>query len=354
MQRSQSDERLWAQAGAKNDKTVMRTAVSAGVVSDMYDGTAQTGPENDETVMRAAVSEGALSEMPKRAAASDIKTKQAPVKLLKDTRRAVKPVFKDETSLKPLSPKMRSPPCSNLKMRSPPSSRENIEFGHGMGQTSAPPSSSSTQTSVDRVKRISSCGCLVGIFSLLRPGCVEEVSNTQPQQEAPRRWYRVHQISEGVFFVRPDPGMAGRTVGHPDAGPSTDMLTDEKPKSDNAGTLPVASRLSALRQNSVPKHMCRMMGLGESDFNDTFVNLCNLCCDRPANVVLLPCKHGGMCEKCLRKTLFMKPQHKGGHSCPMCRKQIKEVIKMYEGDSAIKQYGYAVSAGCFFEGKDGN
>jgi hypothetical protein len=179
-------------------------------------------------------------------------------------------------------------------------------------------------------------------------------------KEAPRRWYRVHPITDELYFVRPDAGLAGRTVGHPDAGVVTRLASVDEDDVATSSTgienvAPVRSALkgSLARTNSLPRNLDRMtVDDGKNfDFNDTFVNLCKLCFDKPADVVMLPCRHGGLCEECLRRSLFIKPAHKGGMSCPWCRKKIIEVIKMY-GEGAINMYGYAISAGCFFEGKD--
>lgn len=178
--------------------------------------------------------------------------------------------------------------------------------------------------------------------------------------EASRRWYRVHPITDELYFVRADAGIAGRTAGHPDAGVIENLEmrndADDAGKSNlNSGELPVQSKVknSLFNRISLPRDIDRMTGMGEPGFNDTFVNLCKFCFDARADVVILPCKHGGFCEACLRKILYIRPAHKGGNSCPWCRKKIIEVIKMY-ADGAVKGYGYAISSGCFFEGKDDN
>merc|ERR1712228_439863 len=98
---------------------------------------------------------------------------------------------------------------------------------------------------------------------------------------------------------------------------------------------------------SVPQNMDRMVGLSVEGFDDTFVNLCKMCYDAKSNIVILPCRHGGFCETCLRRCLFIRPAHRGGRVCPWCRKDITEVIKLYE-EGAIKGYGYAIKAGSFF------
>jgi len=181
--------------------------------------------------------------------------------------------------------------------------------------------------------------CLAGCIPLSE---VSSLSVPPPQ----RRWYRVHPITDELYFVRPDAGVTGR-VGGPDAG--------EVPTLDNSltgcedGTSPVRSSVKRQMRTSfsMPADMTRMLGLEQgSDLKDTLDNVCKICFDDKAEVVVLPCKHGGMCESCLRRSLFSKPLHRGGSSCPFCRKPIKEVIRLYN-DAAIPQYAYAIEAGIF-------
>lgn len=293
----------------------------------------------------------------------DEKKRRVSMTLLKDPRQAVKSTPKiSSPPLKPLNPEegiRGNPPRLDLgKPQSMPSL--------GMARLDSRDSSSSTggasPSFTDPGSEMWPCGCLGGVFSklgaLLGSKGVEDSStpaaSSSKCSEPARRWYRVHPISDELYHVRPDAGIAGRTFGHPDAAASQSLITDDQPDKDNKGETPVSSKLRERhRQNSVPKDICLMPGLADPGFNDSFSNLCKLCYDRPAEVVLLPCRHGGMCEACLRKALFMKPKYRGGHSCPMCRKKIMEVIKMYD-NSTVKMYGYAISAGCFFEGKDDN
>lgn len=221
-----------------------------------------------------------------------------------------------------------------------------------------------------KLKRLcsSSGTCAAGLGAYLPTLLSPVASPTGPVLESPnqdqtlRRWYRVYPISDELYFVRPDPGLAGRTPGHPDAGMLEQIL--EEPQ--NPGSDPVQSRLKRnkdrvyspnsspllkaktppgnmhSRINSVPSGMDRMCGLDDPAFNDTFVNLCKICCDKESELVFLPCRHGGMCEECLRRSAVSRALNGEGTKCPWCRKPIKEVIKIYD-EGAIKMYGYAIT-----------
>jgi hypothetical protein len=101
------------------------------------------------------------------------------------------------------------------------------------------------------------------------------------------------------------------------------------------------------RINSVPCGMDRMCGLDEPEFNDTFVNICKICCEKESELVFLPCRHGGMCETCLRRSATSRALNKEGMRCPWCRKQLREVIKIYD-EGAIRMYGYAITKPSYF------
>lgn len=185
--------------------------------------------------------------------------------------------------------------------------------------------------------------------------CFGEKKKDEPEKEGMRRWYRVHPISDELYYVRPDAGLAGRTPGHPDAG----GLTRGSPKAQSEldlraaagdGEDPVMSNLKKCKNSriSVPDNLDRMLALPEPSLNDTFTNWCKICYSKQADVVVLPCRHGSMCESCLRISLLSRPAHRGGRQCPFCRKKIEEVIKLYR-DAAINMYGYAINIGLFLK-----
>ena len=51
--------------------------------------------------------------------------------------------------------------------------------------------------------------------------------------------------------------------------------------------------------------------------------LCCICTDREKCIMMLPCRHLCICERCM--TLLKNH----GNSCPMCRKPVKQMIKAY-------------------------
>lgn len=161
--------------------------------------------------------------------------------------------------------------------------------------------------------------------------------------EPPRRWYRVHPVTDTSYIVRPDAVMRGRIPGYANERRSTgedNMRSKESLK--EALRLPVMSRQKK-RRRSLPPQVERELCGGITPLID---NTCKLCCDQPSGVVLLPCRHGGICEQCLRRAIYSKPTHRGGRACPFCRKRIREVVMMYD-EAVFPQYGYAIKADCF-------
>ncbi|CAK0863921.1 unnamed protein product [Prorocentrum cordatum] len=75
---------------------------------------------------------------------------------------------------------------------------------------------------------------------------------------------------------------------------------------------------------------------------DAFSNDCRVCFEKPVRVVLLPCRHGGLCEDCYKGTLFSRPPHRGGRQCPFCRQTIQEAVQLCPLPGEALQYGYGV------------
>jgi hypothetical protein len=63
---------------------------------------------------------------------------------------------------------------------------------------------------------------------------------------------------------------------------------------------------------------------------------------------LLPCRHGGLCYQCFRRIIFLRPLHRGGSTCPICRRHIREAVRIdkYElqKSTALFQYGMGIEA----------
>lgn len=172
-----------------------------------------------------------------------------------------------------------------------------------------------------------------------------------PETLPPRRWYRLHPQGDGEkYFVRPDAGLRGRIPGVARTSLLEGMEVNSKEDSKlQPDVLRVKSKRKGRtgRAQSLPCNVERDLGitepLGFQSGNDTLRNVCRICYDKPIEVVLLPCRHGALCEECLHRTLMSRPAHRGGRQCPLCRAKIQEVVWIY-GDAAIPQYGFTIKA----------
>mmetsp|Transcript_91513 Transcript_91513/g.273081 ORF Transcript_91513/g.273081 Transcript_91513/m.273081 type:complete len:270 (+) Transcript_91513:96-905(+) len=173
-----------------------------------------------------------------------------------------------------------------------------------------------------------------------RKGSHHEPQHPQSPQQPPRRWYRVYPINDVTYFVRPDAGFRGRIPGLQETPQSPARASRGRKQTP---TLPVGSHVKQ-RRRSLPPEVERHLGLPESQ--GMVDNNCRVCYDEPAEVVLLPCRHGGLCETCLQRAIHMRPRHRGGRQCPFCRRQIREVIRLYH-DAVFPSYGYAIKADCY-------
>lgn len=132
------------------------------------------------------------------------------------------------------------------------------------------------------------------------------------------RWHRLHQTSDMMYYTRRD------------VGPSEYLSRTQ----DTGMT----------RSSTVPVDMYRYVGLDEAKgfVRDAFCNDCRVCYERPVEIVTLPCRHGGLCEPCFRRSLFSKPVYKGGRCCPFCRRLIYEAIMIYREPGHLIQWGYSI------------
>eukprot|EP00931_Biecheleriopsis_adriatica_P066171 TRINITY_DN40578_c0_g1_i1.p1 TRINITY_DN40578_c0_g1~~TRINITY_DN40578_c0_g1_i1.p1 ORF type:complete len:291 (+),score=54.14 TRINITY_DN40578_c0_g1_i1:31-873(+) len=183
----------------------------------------------------------------------------------------------------------------------------------------------------------------------------EEVKDPTPSPP-PRRWYRVHPITNTTYFVRPDAGLRGRIPGYTCVEEQASCEARARQMTDPqlqlkggaiAESLPVRSTRHVKRRPSLPPEVERRCGLGQESVDSLLDITCKICYDQSSDVVVLPCKHGGMCAQCLRRHMFMKPMHRGGGRCPHCRRPIQEVIQLYREAVLPHSYGYAIKASCF-------
>lgn len=255
---------------------------------------------------------------------------------LEDTRRAVKPTAPPQQKLTLDSLPLPKSPTAPLRSDGAATSATPLnDVQSPSAEAKVPRSPSALAQLLARLCE----PCTKGITKPWGSGEKEQEQEPTKEAEPARRWYRVHPITDNMFSVRADAGIAGRTPGHPDAGAIEDLLDGQfGPVTD-----PVQSHLKGgfTRQVSADANFDRNIGLEEPPVNDSFVNTCKICYSNKSDVVVLPCKHGGMCEKCLVRALRAKPFHRGGTDCPLCRKKITEVIKLHDA-GAINMYGYAI------------
>jgi len=69
---------------------------------------------------------------------------------------------------------------------------------------------------------------------------------------------------------------------------------------------------------------------------DGDANLCTVCMDSPADTVMMPCAHGGICYKCA-DALVRKHLLTGGAKCIHCRSNIASLIRLSEMSSQAAQ-----------------
>jgi hypothetical protein len=156
----------------------------------------------------------------------------------------------------------------------------------------------------------------------------------------PHRWFRIHPMGDGRYFVRPDAGWRGRVPG------SKREADQDQAAPDDEDRLRSRRKGDKLRMTKSTPDICeRRIGLKEpSGFEqDAFHERCCICYERPIQVITLPCRHGALCEECLRRTLYSRPRHRGGRMCPICRRDVNEVVWIY-GDAAIPQYGFTIKS----------
>lgn len=172
------------------------------------------------------------------------------------------------------------------------------------------------------------------------PKPIAAVKEWQNSECAPRRWYRTYPITDTTYFVRADAGMGGRIPGHGFLQDSAFRSAAFQGCPDMVACYRSRGERLPKRCRSLPSPMERRIGM-PSDVVDDLRGTCQICHDQQNEVIVLPCRHAGMCEKCLRRAVYSKPLHRGGLTCPLCRRDIWEVIRIY--DEAVRpQYGYSI------------
>lgn len=175
-------------------------------------------------------------------------------------------------------------------------------------------------------------------------------SKLEKQVSAPASADEVPDFSTHWYCVRQQPGNEFFTVRRVPRLPDEEALQVSLRKSE-ASWLDLSPMQELIksgpiqRSKSVPRIIERRWCMQESEtFEDLKEDMqCRICYSEAADVVLLPCRHGGMCYRCFRRSLFMRPIHRGGCTCPTCRRQISEVVRIGKDQlrkpSAKARYG---------------
>eukprot|EP00930_Biecheleria_cincta_P059182 TRINITY_DN44934_c0_g1_i1.p1 TRINITY_DN44934_c0_g1~~TRINITY_DN44934_c0_g1_i1.p1 ORF type:complete len:377 (+),score=14.25 TRINITY_DN44934_c0_g1_i1:131-1261(+) len=155
------------------------------------------------------------------------------------------------------------------------------------------------------------------------------------------RWYRIHPLGDSDtsdrYFVRPDAGLRGLDGYMRPAG-NAEVLDDlpEHEVTQDFRFVRCRNTSKLFRSKSFPDSIERRASLLQ--------DCCRLCCDAPGEVIVLPCRHGGMCEVCCLRSLYSRPVHRGGRNCPLCRTKIVEVLRICR-DVGVRSFAYAIKAG---------
>jgi hypothetical protein len=185
--------------------------------------------------------------------------------------------------------------------------------------------------------------CSPQMFS---PTRCEELKKTQSMDAFPSystHWYCVRQQPGNEFFT------VRRVPRLPEEETVPVALKSEASWLDMAPMVELIKRNPLQRSQSVPRCIERRWCLDESEQQKELKEdiQCKICYSEPADVVLLPCRHGGMCYRCFRRSLFMRPIHRGGCTCPTCRRQISDVVRIGKDQlrkpSSKSRYGVGAS-----------
>jgi len=165
--------------------------------------------------------------------------------------------------------------------------------------------------------------------------------NTNAAKPPPRRWYKVDRVNDTVYNVRAD---------DPSREAATEVGTVSSHLEFREGTARSAcvgaTSPSAAGKRYLQKRATVDGTTLDEEEEDILEQTCTICYMKKMEVIILPCKHGGMCEGCLRSSIFAKPAQKGGRCCPLCRRKVQEVIRI-DKDSLCGSWGYAIKVDAF-------
>ena len=64
---------------------------------------------------------------------------------------------------------------------------------------------------------------------------------------------------------------------------------------------------------------------------------CITCCEQPADVVMMPCGHAGLCRDCVAAADFV---------CPVCRSQVTHTLKLQSQTRSVAQVQPSDASSC--------
>lgn len=178
-----------------------------------------------------------------------------------------------------------------------------------------------------------------------RSSSKESAAEATPERR--ENWYSVRtKTNQEVYTVRAiaNPQEGGHVRGTPSF--NLERTWSKREAGSRSQITKTDDDSPPIRSQSVPHKVERFFGLDDGEEPVSEDNICRLCCTEAADVVLLPCRHGGICYRCFRRILFMKPLHRGGCTCPICRRHIREAVRINDPDlqksSAAFQYGVRI------------
>lgn len=133
----------------------------------------------------------------------------------------------------------------------------------------------------------------------------------KPKPKRKQSWYQVRQEPE-----------SNRYVVHAAPQPEDGVEEEERQATEGGATSLDLRRTADSRRSRCHSEQA----LPQDEATSLEPSMCQICFAEPANAVMLPCRHGDICTSCVRRAMFMKPIHKGGGVCPLCRRRIKQVV----------------------------
>ncbi len=134
------------------------------------------------------------------------------------------------------------------------------------------------------------------------------VRNFSPSPTPSGRKVSLHRVTDTFFKVE------------------TGQAQEDSPAQDNPSA---ESQEADVEKQPAPAHSSDQQPVTEP-------TMCTVCMDAPADTVMMPCAHGGICFKCA-DSLVNKYLLRGGAKCIHCRSSIDTLVKLSDMDKDIAQ-----------------